>query len=422
MNRLLPVWRESIVRRREEGSLPHAFLIHGPTGIGKTEEALHLAALFVCESETDRPCGECDACTSFGEYGDLDFRLLRPVEKPCWVSPEELAGLSDPGASLKRFLDDGFLAPSVPEIAGRTRIPLTLASTHLFRRVGGRIRYDRAQWNRRVENGKFEPSEERFLLGLVTPLSLARYSSTIGIGHISGDSVVGADTAILKWISRKPSGRRRKVVILEDADRMTEEAQNSLLKTLEEPPADSVLVLTTARREGLLETIRSRCEDVRLSPLGETDMRDALGTYFDSLADDDARELMQLGEGVPGRAALVDLDRHRRERGEVEELIGWARSRSFDRFFTTLEAWIEGIESANEDSVAVARRRLTAVLSWSRDRAVEQNQADFDSMERLFRSTHRAAVSLRPGANLRLYLEEFGRRIWDAFAREGTPA
>ncbi len=55
-----------------------------------------------------------------------------------------------------------------------------------------------------------------------------------------------------------------RAVILQDADDMNEEAQNALLKTLEEPPSGSLLVLVTGREEGLLETVRSRCQEIRL--------------------------------------------------------------------------------------------------------------------------------------------------------------
>lgn len=55
-----------------------------------------------------------------------------------------------------------------------------------------------------------------------------------------------------------------RAAILLDADDMNEEAQNALLKTLEEPPRGSLIVLVTAREEALLETIRSRCQEIRL--------------------------------------------------------------------------------------------------------------------------------------------------------------
>ncbi|MDG2148918.1 MAG: hypothetical protein P8N09_05270 [Planctomycetota bacterium] len=62
---------------------------------------------------------------------------------------------------------------------------------------------------------------------------------------------------------RAVEGQGRAAVLL-DADDMNEEAQNALLKTLEEPPEGSLLLLVSSREEALLETIRSRCQEVRL--------------------------------------------------------------------------------------------------------------------------------------------------------------
>ena len=60
------------------------------------------------------------------------------------------------------------------------------------------------------------------------------------------------------------SGAARKVGIIHDADRMNAEAQNALLKTLEEPPPNSLLILTTGSPAALLPTTRSRCQMLRL--------------------------------------------------------------------------------------------------------------------------------------------------------------
>jgi DNA polymerase III subunit delta' len=68
-------------------------------------------------------------------------------------------------------------------------------------------------------------------------------------------------------LSRRPVQSARRVVILRDADRMNDEAANSLLKTLEEPAPYAVLILTSSRPRNLLETIRSRCQELRFAPL-----------------------------------------------------------------------------------------------------------------------------------------------------------
>jgi len=72
---------------------------------------------------------------------------------------------------------------------------------------------------------------------------------------------------LIRFLSRHPVQADRRVVVIRDAERLNEEASNALLKTIEEPPAYGVLLLTSSRPRNLLETIRSRCQEVRCAPL-----------------------------------------------------------------------------------------------------------------------------------------------------------
>lgn len=86
-------------------------------------------------------------------------------------------------------------------------------------------------------------------------------------------------------IKVKPFGSRY-VVIIESADKMTERAQNRLLKTLEEPPGDSVIILLSENMENLVQTIRSRCVKFHMNHLG--------GESYDYMMET-ARELVDMG-------------------------------------------------------------------------------------------------------------------------------
>src|SRR5262245_5894502 len=68
--------------------------------------------------------------------------------------------------------------------------------------------------------------------------------------------------------SLKPMAGRRRVAIIDDAETLNDESANALLKTLEEPPPNSVLVLLATSADLLLPTIRSRCQVVAFQPLG----------------------------------------------------------------------------------------------------------------------------------------------------------
>jgi DNA polymerase-3 subunit delta' len=68
-------------------------------------------------------------------------------------------------------------------------------------------------------------------------------------------------------INYRPFEGRWRVVVIDVADAMLDQAQNALLKTLEEPPSSSVFTLITARPDDLLPTVRSRCPRIRFAPL-----------------------------------------------------------------------------------------------------------------------------------------------------------
>ena len=74
-------------------------------------------------------------------------------------------------------------------------------------------------------------------------------------------------------ITRKPMSARRRVAIIDDAQTMSEEASNALLKTLEEPPPNSVLILVASSADALLSTIRSRCQVLTFQPLSAADVQ-----------------------------------------------------------------------------------------------------------------------------------------------------
>jgi len=74
----------------------------------------------------------------------------------------------------------------------------------------------------------------------------------------------------------RPFEGKRRVVIIDSADGLLPEAQNALLKTLEEPPPASMFVLVTSRPDVLLPTVRSRCQQLRFGPLSEADVARAL--------------------------------------------------------------------------------------------------------------------------------------------------
>lgn len=93
-----------------------------------------------------------------------------------------------------------------------------------------------------------------------------------------------------------------RVVIVDGADAMNRNAGNALLKILEEPPRRALLLLVAHSPGRLLPTIRSRCRQMQLSPLADTELRALLARYSPELAVDTAARIADLAEGSIGRA------------------------------------------------------------------------------------------------------------------------
>ena len=199
---------EAVVAMLARGAVPHALLLVGQPGVGKSTLADDVAATLLClaPDQADRPCRACRACRAFEHGNHPDVHRLAPT-----------------GA--------GNVIP-----------------------IGGR--------------------EERGVRDLVRDLALM------------------------------PVEGGARVAIVTAADRMTEDGQSAFLKTLEEPPAGAVLILTAADEERLLPTIRSRCVRIRLGPVAR---RDVEGLLVDAeLAEAPlAARLARISAGRPGDAVAL---------------------------------------------------------------------------------------------------------------------
>jgi DNA polymerase-3 subunit delta' len=104
-----------------------------------------------------------------------------------------------------------------------------------------------------------------------------------------------------KQISYRPMEGYYKVYILTDVERMNLPAANSFLKTLEEPPGTSVLILLTSNYNSLLPTIRSRCQLVRFFPIPHRVLRDQLIGKL-KITETKAKQITLLSGGKVGKA------------------------------------------------------------------------------------------------------------------------
>jgi DNA polymerase III subunit delta' len=125
------------------------------------------------------------------------------------------------------------------------------------------------------------------------------------------------------WAALAPLVATRKVFVLDDADRLTEQAAEALLKTLEEPPPRTLLILVVSNVRALPPTVLSRCQIVRFRPLPEADFAHLLGTRGGDA--DTARRLARLCRGQVGLALDGDLDALEARRAAALNLLGVPR-------------------------------------------------------------------------------------------------
>lgn len=120
--------------------------------------------------------------------------------------------------------------------------------------------------------------------------------------------VVDQIDAILQRVAFRPHEGGTRWIVVREADRLNQSAANKLLKTLEEPPAETHFVLLSHRASALLPTIRSRCQTVNFGLLDEADVRAVLTEL--ALSPEHVAELLPLSEGSVGRALVYQDPKH----------------------------------------------------------------------------------------------------------------
>lgn len=118
----------------------------------------------------------------------------------------------------------------------------------------------------------------------------------------------------------RPFDDHRRVMIVDDAHKMRDEAANAILKTLEEPPPTTLIVLVTDQPYALLGTIRSRCQTLRFAPVDAESIEGFLGERF-RRPSEETKLLSRVAAGRIGRALSTDLSVYRDRRKEMLGLI-----------------------------------------------------------------------------------------------------
>jgi len=151
----------------------------------------------------------------------------------------------------------------------------------------------------------------------------------------------------------------RKVYILEDVDKMTEEAQNSFLKTLEEPPAYAIIIMSTINSYSLLPTIISRCQLLKFTPVVNHKIERILIDKY-SKSEEDAKFITSFSGGIIGKAIeLSQSEVFRKLREDTIDVIDKALNGDKFKIFS-LNGFFEENKGEIEDI-------LDIIQIWFRD-------------------------------------------------------
>ncbi len=210
-----------------------------------------------------------------------------------------------------------------------------------------------------------------------------------------------------------PHQGKRRIFLIDHVDRANDQAANSLLKTLEEPPDHLVLIMTAENAYDLLPTIRSRSVLFQFAPLPRDEMRE----FVKSRGLDHAERRVALAAGSPGLAVSLDLDLYDKRRAAmlvllktaagaapfaswvpVSEAIGRSRSEKLDDYLKVLYELLRDLLVLREGSGEIRnediRRELEALAGKVEFVWIRRAVGRVDEIARLIRRNIQKTIAL----------------------------
>ena len=234
--------------------------------------------------------------------------------------------------------------------------------------------------------------------------------NTIGVDDIR--------TQINNDIVIKPYSSRYKVYIVDEAEKMTVQAQNALLKTIEEPPAYAVILLLTTNAEAFLPTILSRCVQLKLKPLKDGEVKDYLVSRM-GVELSQAEIYTAFARGNLGKAIhLADSEDFRHLYGELLDLLKNLKK-------SDISELLERIRKMKEDKLDI-HQCLDFMQMWYRDVLMYKTTKDinllifkdefstvnamstvsgYEGLERILTAIDKARIRLDANVNMELVME-----------------
>ncbi len=158
------------------------------------------------------------------------------------------------------------------------------------------------------------------------------------ISVLEGKTAISIDQIreLKKEIAYKPYDSDHKIYIIESAEKMTKEAANSLLKTLEEPPSFATIILLVEDSGRLLPTIISRCQQIKLRNVSKNRIKELL--LAEGLEAERAEIISSTAAGSPGRALeIIEIDNYFAERQKIYDFLKDINSKNTIEIFKITE-------------------------------------------------------------------------------------
>lgn len=219
-------------------------------------------------------------------------------------------------------------------------------------------------------------------------------------------------------IQVKPYSSAHKIYIVDEAEKMTVQAQNALLKTIEEPPAYAVILLLTTNAEAFLPTILSRCVQLKLKPLKDGEVKDYLVSRM-GVELSQAEIYTAFARGNLGKAIhLADSEDFRHLYGELLDLLKNLKK-------SDISELLERIRKMKEDKLNI-HQCLDFMQMWYRDVLMYKTTKDinllifkdefstvnamstvsgYEGLERILTAIDKARIRLDANVNMELVME-----------------
>lgn len=222
---------------------------------------------------------------------------------------------------------------------------------------------------------------------------------------------IGVIREVIERINLSPSISKKKVLLLREAENLGIEAANALLKTIEEPPVDSVVILTATNEKALPETIISRCQTIKLRALTEQQIREILEKDFskESVLDALDYSLGNLGET---KRMLTDPDYLAEIKEVYSDIEVFLNSNSVIEKFKIVEKYDKSKKTDLKKFFSIFSKVIFALLSHNIKEegdlrgGISLNGYGVDSLAEIANKILKISSELRYNINLKIALEE----------------